>query len=771
MKGKYLVALMLLYLCGTVCFAISAPPGIIYAAVIAVFIRIFTAKTKRSLILAAAFSLCFTAGYLHINLENEQYRLFEDKLCGCYVTVSGTVDGIPETVETAFGQVKIVYPVRLYEAKTDEGFYKTNRKITVTAPENAPVSIGDTVMLKGILKLPDDAANPGGFDYRMYLRTNDIAATMSLHNGVITGKKFSVIYEAQKLRVLLLEKISEFMPDSTDMLVRAILLGDKEILSDDVKDMFSGSGVSHALALSGMHLSILTAFMLWFISKTPMHIRLRSAFCMIVVILYILLAGFSPSLIRAGIMSLFLFGATLLKRRYDFLTAIVFAATLIVSENPFAIYSVSFQLSFAATAGIVFIGSPLYRTIRYKLQPGRFLSAIMMTVILSLTATVATLPIMARSFGSISLYTVLGNILVVPLIEILFGGGIIMLLIGSVSAIAAKVIGIGLAFVTKAIIFICQTISSLGGAFLTVKYPGIADWIFYISLIALIYCLATKPKKFKLPLISVVLSLLLCTSVEVYENTVFRVDFINVGQGDSALVHIPHGKNLLIDCGPDSFGEAASYIKSKGIYELDAIYLSHFDSDHSGGLGEVLSSVKVKKVVVSHTNAKNKDNLEILNKIIKSGTPVEFADDTYRENFGICEIKSLWPTDNSSSDDNNNSLVLSLSYKDKRFLFTGDINTKTEENIIKNTKNLDTDVLKVAHHGSKTSTGDNFVNKLSPDYAVISAARNNSYGHPDKTVVSRLENSGCRVFRTDLNGYVHFSQDMFGNFKIKTKNP
>lgn len=769
MNYKYLSVFMLLYICGIVYYSLSLPSCIIFALFIALFICIMRAKTVHSIVVVSIFTLCFASGYMQTYVKNNEYEFFYKTFCGRYAVVFGTVDDVPKTVETSFGQKNISYTVKLSNVKADDKFYKTDKKIIVYAPEGALVDIGDKVMLKGFLKSPDENANPNGFNYRQYLKTVSTAASLTFDDGVVTGKDTSVFYEIKKLRHKLLQKITEYMPEDKDVLVRALILGDKSNLDRDVQKMFSGSGVSHALALSGMHLSVLTAFVMHFISKTQMRLRVRAVICAVAVIVYIPIAGFFPSLVRAGIMTLFALASTLFKQKYDVTTSIVFAAAVILMDNPFVINSASFQMSFLATIGIIYFTLPACKLLRQKFKLNRFTGFVSMTAISSAFATLLTLPVVAKSFSSISLYTVLGNLIIVPLIEILFSGGIVMLALGAVFTPAAKVAGMVLAVLTDIIIFISDKISSLRGAFFVIKAPGFLEYLLYASVIFLVYCLLAKPKLKKPALIIAIAITLMCTVNEVYQSTVFRVDFVNVGQGDCALVQIPFGKNILIDCGPEGYGEAAAYIKSKGIRTLDTVYLSHLDSDHSGGLDEMLSAVRIKKVVLSHTNAQNEENFEILGRIIKAGTNIEFADNTYSEKTGICEIEGLWPGYTAGSDDNNNSLVLKLNCRGKTFLFTGDIDAETESAVLKSGENIKTDVLKVSHHGSKTSTSEQFIEKAAPKHAVISVAKNNSYGHPDSGVISRLEDGNCTVFRTDKNGYVHFSVDMFGNYKIKVK--
>ena len=344
-----------------------------------------------------------------------------------------------------------------------------------------------------------------------------------------------------------------------------------------------------------------------------------------------------------------------------------------------------------------------------------------------------------------------------------------MLVLGAVFVPAAKVIGIFLAIITKIVIFVSDIISSLSGAFFILKTPGVLEWLLYASvLFALQYFI--KNKKFKAPAIQIVLiPALLCVVAGIYQSTIFRVEFLDVGQGDCALLQIPFGKTVLVDCGTGNYGTETAYIKSKGIRTIDAVYLSHCDSDHAGGLDEMLSAFRVKKVVMPYTYADPEGDLEIINKIIKSGADVEFADNTYEQKIGQCEIEALWPGGQVSTNENLNSLVLKLKCREKTFLFTGDIDADSEAAIIESGKNMDTDVIKVAHHGGKNSSSQEFIEKVSPQYAVISLGKNNSYGHPDKSVVKRFEDAKCNVYRTDKNGYVHFSVDIFGNYKVKVK--
>ena len=496
MRGKYIVAFMLFYICGIICYLFGLPNFIIPVLLIGTVINILQAKTVRSAIVLSVFTVFFAVGYMQTGAWDREYNFFYDNFCGRYVTVFGTVDEFPVEYETAFGEKTAKYVVKLSKIRVVNEFYETDKKIIVYSEGEATVEIGDTVMLRGMLEKPDVNMNPGGFNYREYLKTEKTAGIMRLKDGSVTGRQFSIFYDFKKLRQNFIGRITECMPDGKDTLVRALVLGDKADMDADVQKIFSGSGIAHALALSGMHLSVLITFVMFFISREKIRIRARAFICAVAVILYVPVAGFSPSLVRAGIMMLFMLGGTLFKRRYDTATAIVFAATVILFENPFAIKSISFQLSFISTIGIVYFSIPLYAMLKKRISLNQIAGFVLFAVISTLTSVVVTLPIVATSFNCISFYGVFGNLLIVPLMELLFSGGIVMLIIGFIFMPLGRLVGFLLAILTDVIIFMSSIISSLKGAFFIIKAPGIFEYLLYAAVIFAVICMI-KHKKVK----------------------------------------------------------------------------------------------------------------------------------------------------------------------------------------------------------------------------------------------------------------------------------
>ena len=262
-----------------------------------------------------------------------------------------------------------------------------------------------------------------------------------------------------------------------------------------------------------------------------------------------------------------------------------------------------------------------------------------------------------------------------------------------------------------------------------------------------------------------------------------KIHFIDVGQGDSTLIITPHNKTILIDGGGSSNSDydvgkntLLPYILDRGIKKIDIIIISHFDDDHVGGLFYILKEIKVEKVIIGK-QFENCENYEKFMEIVKE------------KNIKVIEVKSgnrikieknlyidiLWPTDKEITENvlNNNALVFKLNYKDFSILFTGDIEEVAEKKILKlyskSEKILKADILKVAHHGSKTSSTEEFLDLVKPKIALIGVGKNNKFGHPNEEILERLEDLNCKIFRTDLNGEISIVIKFNGVYKIKTR--
>ena len=540
-------------------------------------------------------------------------------------------------------------------------------------------------------------------------------------------------------------------------------MGDKSGFSDNLTKIFSKSGINHIVAVSGMHLSILIGFLFMFASKTRIHYKFRNLITILFVVLYMALTGFSPSVVRAGIMAIFMLISAILDTEYDHFTALFFSAAFILAANPYAICSASFLLSYLAFMGILLFADPIKSRITLRFIPG-FMKHILSS---SIASIILTAPVLILLFGSVSIYSIFTNLLVIPFVSIIFILIIISLICSFVFHPAGMIIGFIIKHLTKTVIAIATAVSSLPLSYINVQTPTFIDLICYATIILLFYMIINGKKSG--PIVNNILAVITCYFILscTISSLTYSVTFFDVGQGDCSLIKTPGNHYYLIDTGPRG-DVTMSALKSVGVNRLDIIFISHSDSDHCGGLDEILNNIPTKKVVLPQYNTESEEILHLTKMTLNAGASVDFANRYYNYNLSGIPVNTIWPSNKNSyvSGENDNSLVLSLNLKGIRFLFTGDIGTVSEELIMSTEEIIDSNILKVAHHGSNDSTSNQFLEEVSAKYSIISVGKNNNYGHPHEDLLTRLEASGTTVLRTDTMGDIKFNADLFGNMYV-----
>ncbi len=396
---------------------------------------------------------------------------------------------------------------------------------------------------------------------------------------------------------------------------------------------------------------------------------------------------------------------------------------------------------------------------------------------MSVAANIATLPVVVWYFSDVSLVAVLSNILVVPFVNFLFIGSFFLALAGSIFPPVAIALGFLMGTLSNMILAAVRQIASFSYATIALPRPHTMVMVYYYLAVYSLWMLSQRKKVLEMKvLLSCVCFLAVSFCVIQYWNTdALRLEFINVGQGDSCMVRLPNRRHILIDTGEKGTGttnNVVDYLKKRGIYTLDCVFISHADSDHSGGLAEVLDNIHVKKVALPELNIRSGDMEKLIQMIQQYQIPIDFvsAGDSYQ--IEELEIKALWPIALSGSSslvtDNNLSMVLRMTYQDITAMFMGDLGGEAEEMLVHSGTPLLCTILKVSHHGSSTGTGEAFLNAAWPKYSVISVGENN-YGHPDSEVVGRLESHGSQILRTDVLGNIVFHIDRKGELTAESR--
>lgn len=544
--------------------------------------------------------------------------------------------------------------------------------------------------------------------------------------------------------------LDEAFPDNTAFLARALLLGDRSGIDYETNTAFKVSGISHIIAVSGLHVSILFSLVYVLCWKRR---GLVALFGIPMLILFAAVAGFTPSVTRAAIMTALMILAMLFDREYDGPTELAFASLVMLLFNPLVVTSVSFQLSVGCMAGIFLFQKRIYdyllgrpRHCKKKMLPKlrRFFAS---SVSVTLSAMVPTTPLVAYYFGAVSLVGVLTNLFVLWMVSFIFYGVILVCLLGAFWPGAAAAAAWVVSWPIRYVLLAARTIARFPFAAVYTKSEYIVMWLAFCYILLAVFLLSRKKRPIVLACCAAT-GLCLALAASWAEPLIWgtHMTVLDVGQGQSILLQ-SEGKTFLIDCGGSGDAQsadlAAETLLSRGISRLDCVILTHFDRDHAGGLTNLLTRVTVDTLIIPETP-------EILPYPTVQTVTVR-EDETLT--FGGAELTVFGPAllDGSNED----GLAILFRHENCDILILGDRGFFGEQMLMRATALPKLDVLIAGHHGSKYSTGDALLEATEPQIVIISVGPN-SYGHPAAETLERLRNFGCTVYRTDEAGTIVF---------------
>lgn len=685
--------------------------------------------------------------------------------------------------------------------------------------KNKCPKFGDVVEITGVYEGPNIARNYKGFDYKQYLKSKNIYGTIDcVQYEIIANNKINIIsniinYVQNNIK----ENMSNILDEEQGALCIGILIGDRENISDITEDNFKKSNLTHMLAVSGSHITYIIVALTTLLSKT------NRKFSLIITIIFLLfftvLTGFTASVLRASIMGILTLLASILHRKSDTINNLGISSIIILLYNPYLLVDAGFLLSYAGTIGIIFFSKKISNgtsIIVNKINPNllnieqnnnskilfvkSIIEKIILYVISSLSVTISAniviIPIMAYMFSTISFTFWISNILAGSIMEVVTIFGFITYLISIVFPMLAEFLGIALNLFLTILLKIAEISSIIPGASIYIKTPSLIMCVMYYLVIFILFnlkpirqfirkkaifrFLIIKAKKHKLKiLVTIITVIILLNSIIYVTDKNLKIYFVDVGQGDCTLIQTHEKKNILIDGGGSEFGSfdvgesiLLPYLLNRGINKIDYMMISHFDSDHIGGLFYIMKNLKVDNIIISR-QGKNSENfkkfIQIMSKkqinliIVKRGDYVKIDDTSYFE--------ILFPEEKQISDNvlNNNSIVAKFVSSNVTMLFTGDIEEIAEKRLCelyRNTNKLQADIIKVAHHGSKTSSTLSFLELVNPQIALIGVGADNNFGHPNEGVLERIKKLGTQIYRTDQTGEVSIVIDKKGNVKI-----
>jgi competence protein ComEC len=741
---------------------ITAPGFFLFLASASLVVCLAVGERKKRVVLAAVFIFFFGAYYFGYRAEKASGTIIN--YAGSQQTIVGVVCDVPEVeADKITYDIKTLYLVHGNTYQTVSG--KLRLSVLRDFKRNMAFDYGDLVKFSGKLKLPQVKRNPGGMDYRAYLLQKGISATMFSKQAEKLG-----VYRANpfiKAAYFLRERLTAFynknLPHDLSALLAGIVIGIKGSMPKETLRAFSDAGVIHVLAVSGLNVAVIYGVLQRVFDIFYVHRLFSFIVGSFAIIFYSFMAGLSPSVIRAAVMVGILMLGRVAGRESDPLNSLCLAAVVLLLLNPLNLYSISFQLSFSATLGIILFYNTFQRLLS-KL-PG-FLRDSLAVV---LSAQLMVWPFSAYYFHRVSLISFVSNLAVVPLVSLVlllgFVAGLLGMLLLPVGVVVVKMAGAILLVVDRLTLFF----SKLPGAALVVPEFPPAVFVFYFLSLALIFDMPSGTFSIKGKLKKTAAAVLLSVTVLliVPMNTGLEVTFIDVGQGDSIFIKTPGGKTVLIDGGgmqPYYTGDfdvgrdvVEPFLHGRGIDRIDLAVFTHFDDDHARGLLSILEDMKVEAVMYGMP-----DNSDIYNKMkeIARQKKIKILQTARgdRFNFGGAVFEVLNPPRNAkfTNSDNDNSVVLKMAYGGISFLFTGDLGFYGERDLIDSGCDLRAVVLKAGHHGSATSTSEEFLSRVRPAIAVISVGRDNSFGHPSARVLDLLKKYDVKVLRTDLQGAITF---------------
>lgn len=630
---------------------------------------------------------------------------------------------------------------------------------------------GDRIMAKGEFQIPSGRRNPGGFDYKAYLKGQDIYHIMSVnsHDVSYLGSKgvHSISDLFMNIKQSLTDSVDRFMPYPENALLKGILFGYTADMPDMISEAYSATGMAHILAVSGMNVAFIPLIIYFIFKPFNSKPRFADGIAMAAIWVYAAISGLSPSVSRAAVMLSVLLGGRLLNRKADTLNSLFIAAIIILIINPLDIYNIGFMLSFAATAALLSIYKPIEGFLA-----GFMPKALAEICAATLASQIATLPIIAYYFNQVPILSLLANIAIIPFNGFIFLAGLALSALGVILPVVASAIAYPLYIILRSVNIFTLAMADIPWMAVKVPSPSLLLIVAYYITICAAF-LWRRMSKRQVTSVAVALAFIVTMeTIDIWQdNDRLKVVFLDVGQGDSIFISTPSHKNILIDGGnridyvDDGFDAGQSivlpYLRHNGIMRLDLMAYSHPDSDHMGGLASIMNELRVDTVLYSIYDE------EFLSSALDKGAHVvKLAQGDQIEVDDGVVLRVLYPPAQPSFDGgNNSSLVLKLEYRDFSLLLPGDIEADAENKLIQDA-DLESTVIKVPHHGSGTSSTDDFIAAVNSDIAVISVG-NNNFGQPSDDVIRRYYDTGAQVYRTDKHGAVSIVTDGW-NVSVET---
>lgn len=793
-------------------------------------------KNIRSMVALFFMFIFFVMGVLNIMSTGKKEKLcteIGDRELPC--TVSGKIreiktDGLSDTYYITADS--IVSSEFAYKGKIGIVIYTSAGKERKNNPGNTDHIYldyinGDYICMSGTVSVPDSATNPGTFDQYIYLRNKGYYLCIS--NGTIESGNHRP-YSIEGFLYGIKNRCTKIIDNSFDSesagIVKAMLVADKSTLDKNIKKLYSENGIAHIMAISGVHVAIIGMTLYGFLRKLRIGRLISGTFSIAIIILYGIMTGMSSSTERAVIMLILSIAAEYFGRKTDAPTSMGFAMIIMVLGNPYVILDAGFQLSFAAITGVTVVAPQLRKLLRMfkcfiketdekkKQKHKKIMSLRKMIIklidalVVGIASFITTTPVIIYYYYQFPPYSILINLIVIPLVSLIVGGSILVVLTGLFFAGAAVVMTYPVRLILFGYKYLCIFASGLPGASVLVGHISIGMVFVYYLSVVLIFAILRMIRIGKTerggPILYLMLATVLFLTVvyEVYSyDKSLKVVYMDVGQGDGVLLRTSGHGGILIDGGSSSNKRVGEYVmvpvlKYYGVSEVEYAFVSHGDADHVSGLEYLLneeqSGVHVVNLVLPEYGDQDAlqelkseaaaNNVNII--YMKPGDNITYN----HQHAETINIECLYPDEEAGQgvlDTNNLSMILkttitwdvreadienlnksSDSDASLSLLFVGDAGIAAEKRLIelygKNSlgeisDSIACDILKVGHHGSRNSSGSDFLKRVSAMYGIISCGKDNRYGHPHAETLERLKMADTKYMTTKEHGAIILS--------------
>ena len=680
------------------------------------------------------------------------------------VQVEGLVSSDPERID---GDYRLVFDVLQLVVK-DTARAVSGRALIRFKSGTALPAYRDRMQLQIQLYQPDPPRNPGAFDYRAFLKRKGIDALGTVHKRaqIIAQQREKDDWWAQivlPVRNHIRRAIEQNLSGGPAGLLKGVLLGAKRAVPEEVKTTFAQTGVNHVLAVSGLHVGLIAGAVFFTLKILGIGRGITAALTICALVFYALITGLPPSVVRASTMGCVALLGMVGQRDIDGGNILGIAGLGLLIVRPQDLFDVGFQLSFVATGGILIFYRPLRDLLPQK--KGWYDTCIAGPLAVSLAAQATTLPFIVAYFGLVSVIGLIANLIVVPLIGIGVGLGLLTVLAFACWEPLATILNAANWLILSGAIKCTQFMAEPEWAAFEVARPSWIVFAIYLVLMPLIHPTVRRLWGTYGLIIALVLANIGIWKDIWQTESALEVYFLDVGQGDAIFFKYPNGRTLLVDGGIrmhyTDMGKRVilPFLKSQRIDHIDVVVGSHPHADHIGGLISVLEQVSVGHYLDAGQHVDTFTGKQLQEVVRTKGISyhtVAAGDSLVGIGGLVLHPTPAYVSDSGPAPDgaNNGSVVIRIAHQGTSILLTGDIEHETDGDLMRWGHRLRSDILKAAHHGSRTSSTSEFLAGVNPSVVTISCGKNNKFRHPSPEVIQRLSDMGIQIWRTDHSGAI-----------------